>query len=65
MLTPILLYIVATIVKTTNRLLSKLKDKVFYRNHKGTWQGVSNVFLYYLYKRVMVCANGKYQDCWK
>jgi len=33
----------------TNRLLSKLKDKISYRDYKRTWQEASNIFLHYLY----------------
>jgi len=47
------------LIKTTNKPLSKLKDKVFHRNHKRTQQEVPDAFLYYLYKRVMVHASNK------
>ena len=33
----------------TNIPLSKLKDKVSDRDHKRTQQGVSDVFLHYIY----------------
>ena len=33
----------------TNKLLSKLKSEVSYGDHKKTQQGVSNVFLSYIY----------------
>jgi len=32
-------------------------NKVSCGSHKRTWQGVSNVFLYYLYNRYMVCTS--------
>jgi len=46
--------VATTSLKTTNRLLSKLKSIVSYRDHKRTWLGVLNTFLHYLY---MVHAN--------
>jgi len=42
-----------------NSILSKLMSKVSHGNHKGTWQGVSNVLLSYLYKFFIVYANNK------
>ena len=33
----------------TNKLLSKLKSEVSYEDYKKTQQGVSNVFLSYIY----------------
>ena len=47
------------LVKITNRLLNKLKNKVSHGNYKRTQQGIPDVFLHYLYKRVMVCASNK------
>ena len=46
------------LVKITNRLLSKLKGKVSCRDHKRIDKKFL-VFLYYLYKRVMVYTNDK------
>jgi len=40
--------VATTSLRMTNRPLSKLKSKISYRDHKRTWQGVSNVFLPYI-----------------
>ena len=40
-------------------LLSKLIDKISYRNYKRTWQEVSNVFWHYWYNRYIVYTNNK------
>jgi len=37
------------LVKMTNRPLSQLKDEVFHKNHKRTWQEVPDIFLHYIY----------------
>ena len=41
----------------TNKPLSKLKSEVSYRDHKRTWQGVSNELLSYLYYTCIVHAS--------
>ena len=47
-----MLVVATTSLRTTNSALSKLIDKVSYENYKRTQQGVSNVFLHYLYKYI-------------
>ena len=49
-----------TSLRMTNRLLSKLKSIVSYRDHKRTQQEVLDVLLLYLYNRYIVCAIVKY-----
>ena len=55
-----LLVVVTTSLRMTNRLLSKLKNKVSYRDYKRTQQGVPNKLLSYLYDTYMVHTNNKY-----
>ena len=38
---------------------TKLISKVSYGNYKRNQQGVSNIFLHYLYNKYMVCASDK------
>jgi len=52
--------VVTTSLRIINSALSKLIGKVFYRDHKKTWQEVPNILLPYLYNRYIVCANNKY-----
>ena len=51
--------VTTTSLKITNRLLSKLKSKVSYRDHKRTWQEVLDELLLYLHNIYMVYANNK------
>jgi len=37
--------------------MSKSLSRISSRDHKRTWQEVPAVFLYYLYKVLMVCAD--------
>ena len=53
-----------TSLRMTNRLLSKLKSIVSYRDHKRTQQEVLDVLLLYLYNRYIVCAIVKYTYSW-
>ena len=43
-----------------NSTLSSFILQESHRNHKRTWQGVSNILLSCLYKEYMVYANNKY-----
>jgi len=49
----------SSVVATTNHALSSPIEQEFYENYKRTWQGVSNVLLFYLYYRYMVCVSDK------
>ena len=42
-----------------NSVLSKLMSKVSCGDHKKTQQGVSHIFLYYIYNKYMVYASNK------
>ena len=37
-----------------NSTLSSLMEQEFHKNYKRTWQGVPNIFLYYMYVIVLV-----------
>ena len=39
--------------------MSKSLSRISSRDYKRTQQGVSNVLLFYLYYKYMVCANNK------
>jgi len=39
-----------------NSTLSSLIEQEFYKNYKRTWQGVSNIFLYYMYVIILVLS---------
>ena len=47
------------ITKTNSSMISKFLSRILSRNHKRTQQEVSTVFLYYLYKSVLVHADNK------
>ena len=51
--------IATTSLRITNKLLSKFKGKVSYRDHKRTWQEVLDELLLYLDNTYMVHANNK------
>jgi len=54
--------VTTTSLKITNRLLSKLKDKVSHRDYKRTWQEILDELLSCLHNTYMVYANNK-QPC--
>ena len=47
------------ITKTNNSTISKSLSRISSKYYKKTQQGVSIVFLHYLHKFLMVCANNK------
>jgi len=51
--------VVTTSLRTTNRLLSKLKNIISCKDYKRTQQGVFNELLLYLYNIYIVYANNK------
>jgi len=42
-----------------NSILSSLIEQKSHRDHKITWQGVLDIFLFYIYYKYMVYASNK------
>ena len=47
------------ITKTNSNTTSKSLSRISSGDYKRTWQGVLTIFLYYLYKILLVHANNK------